>query len=185
MIHVAPLHNPLPGAVDRIQKWLREVFDTPVATHKSRMDLEMALDPTRGQYNSTMLLAELLKELPARDDKIIAITAVDLFVPVLTFVFGEAQLNGNVAIVSTYRLHNSFYGLPDDLKLVGERLEKEVTHELGHVYNLTHCDNYMCVMHVSTSVEEVDVKGARFCHACQEILRNETADSDSNRHLGD
>ncbi|MEE9271047.1 MAG: hypothetical protein V3V49_12390 [Candidatus Krumholzibacteria bacterium] len=97
----------------------------------------------------------------------------DLFIPVLTFVFGEAQLNGRAAVASMYRLRDSFYGLPDDRNRLIERLQKEAVHELGHVFNLAHCNNYSCVMHASNGVEEVDLKKVTFCRGC----RNDLADS--------
>ncbi|MBI4429387.1 MAG: hypothetical protein HY562_09750, partial [Ignavibacteriales bacterium] len=102
--------------------------------------------------------------------KILCITALDLFVPVLTFVFGEAQLDGSAAIVSSHRLDESFYGLPKNQEILEHRLLKEAVHELGHTYGLVHCHDYECVMHSSTSVEEIDVKGTTFCTRCNQQL---------------
>jgi len=92
---------------------------------------------------------------------------VDLFVPVLTYVFGEAQLDGKAAVVSTFRLREEFFGLDADPKLERTRLLKEAIHELGHTFGLIHCRNYDCVMHSSTSVEEVDLKPTDFCEDCR------------------
>ncbi|MDH3216806.1 MAG: archaemetzincin family Zn-dependent metalloprotease [Candidatus Krumholzibacteria bacterium] len=172
MIYVAPIHNPIPGAVRYISQQLPNEFRGLVAVHQTKFDPRIALDKTRNQYNSTILLAELLQELPSKHAKIIGITEVDLFIPVLTFVFGEAQLNGNVAVASSHRLRNSYYGLPENPDLVLERLYKEAVHELGHVFSLTHCDNYRCVMHAATGVEELDLKNAAFCSACNSVLRS-------------
>jgi archaemetzincin len=170
MIYVASLHNPIPNAIDRLAERLREVFGDSVAAYQPTLDPQTAFDQSRQQYNSTVLLTELLKEFPSRTAKVIAITEVDLFIPVLTFVFGEAQLNGSVAVASSYRLRNSFYGLPEDKSLILERLEKEAVHELGHAFGLTHCDNYTCAMAASTSVEEIDLKNAALCRSCQSFL---------------
>jgi archaemetzincin len=93
-----------------------------------------------------------------------------LYIPVLTFVFGEARLNGQCAVVSSYRLDNKFYGLPDDPALLQERLLKEAIHELGHTYGLFHCQNPECVMKSSTYVEEIDFKSSRFCDKCWDKL---------------
>ena len=41
-------------------------------------------------------------------------TEGDLAIPTLTFVFGQAQLDGPVAVVSLARLRQEFYGLPGD-----------------------------------------------------------------------
>ena len=49
-----------------------------------------------------------------------------MYVPVLTYVFGEAQLNGKAAVVSIYRLRDELYGLPKNPQKLKERLEKEL-----------------------------------------------------------
>jgi len=99
--------------------------------------------------------------------RVLGVTAADLYIPILTFVFGEAQLRGQCALVSLHRLRQEFYGLPADPGLLRERLLKEAVHELGHTLELTHCDDYGCVMAASHSVEWIDLKGAVPCSVCQ------------------
>jgi archaemetzincin len=72
--------------------------------------------------------------------------------------------------VSSYRLDNKFYGLPDSPALLRERLIKEAVHELGHTFGLFHCHNQECVMKSSTYVEEIDFKSSRFCDKCSDQL---------------
>ena len=150
---------------------LAEAFRMPVRVHPPWFDPELAFDASRGQYSSTMLLAMLLGGDGAavaaeRGARILGVTGVDLFIPVLTYVFGEAQLDGRAAVVSTHRLASEAYGLAADEALLAERLAKEATHELGHTYGLIHCPDAECVMHASTYVEEIDLKSASFCEAC-------------------
>ena len=133
-------------------------------------DAEEAYDLSRGQYNSRVMLSRLLKHDADKDDKVLGITGVDLFVPVLTYVFGEAQLDGRVAIISLYRLHPERYGLPTNPKLLAERVLKEAVHELGHAFGLVHCRNSRCVMRSSTYVEEIDIKSTPFCSRCKRTL---------------
>lgn len=135
----------------------------PVATQN-------AYHPTRRQYNSTQLLAKLLELNIAEGNKILGVAEVDLFIPILTFVFGQAQLGGRVALISAHRLHPQFYGLPDDERLFYSRCEKEANHELGHTRGLVHCRSYDCVMHASNSVEQVDVKRSSFCANCSALI---------------
>jgi archaemetzincin len=94
----------------------------------------------------------------------------DLFIPILTFVFGEAELGGSVAVMSYHRLQNELYGLPPDRDLLAARTAKEALHELGHAYGLVHCPDIDCVMHTSTDVEAVDLKGTDFCSTCRGTL---------------
>lgn len=170
MIRMAFIHAAPPVAVERLVARLSATFATAVVPAALSIDPAIAFDPRRRQYNSTTLLAELLKHVPAVGVRIVAVTDLDLFIPVLTFVFGEAQFDGRAAIVSTHRLRNSFYGLADDPKLLLSRLDKEVVHELGHTFGLVHCRDYRCAMHASTSVEGVDLKGAELCRECRARL---------------
>jgi archaemetzincin len=104
--------------------------------------------------------------------KILTLTDFDLFVPVLTFVFGEAQLNGKAAIVSAHRLYPEFYGLPPNDEIFISRLIKEINHELGHTYGLRHCLDFECVMHASSNVDEIDIKSENFCPDCHTKIIN-------------
>jgi archaemetzincin len=170
MIYVAPIDLHLPGAVDAICRRLGDVFDCPIKVLATRIDAAVALDASRQQYNSTTLLAELLGVLPTPEAKILGLTSVDLFIPVLTYVFGEAQLDGNAALASSHRLRNELYGLPEAPGKAMERFEKECLHELGHAFGLKHCPDYSCVMHASTSVEDIDLKGSDYCRTCRQAL---------------
>lgn len=150
---------------------LERTFGAPVRQRPPGFDPECTYDPERGQYDSRALLTQLLRHAPEGDGRLLGVTAVDLFIPVLTFVFGEAQLDGRAAVVSCHRLDNTLYGLPADPRLLFERLVKESVHELGHTHALLHCPDDRCVMASSTYVEQIDLKGAEFCDRCWERLR--------------
>lgn len=147
------------------------VFGVATDVLRSTLEVERAFDQSRGQYNSTALLTLLLNQIPSLDNKYILIVDADLYIPVLTFVFGEAQLSGIASVVSTHRLQNQFYGLPHDDAITMVRLEKEVIHELGHTFGLYHCRQFECVMRSSTYVEEIDLKKAEPCKSCSAFLR--------------
>jgi len=141
-----------------------------VATNLNPQD---AYNATRRQYHSTQLLAKLRELDHGHASKFLGITEVDLFIPIFTFVFGEAQVNGSAALMSTHRLHQRFYGLPANRELLFARAEKEATHELGHAFGMAHCVNFDCVMRFSNSVEDVDLKASDFCRLCETRLRQE------------
>lgn len=150
---------------------LEMVYHTEVTIAQEQKGIvPKVFDDSRGQYNSTEILRRLL-ELPQDGRKLLGITSVDLFVPVLTYVFGEAQLDGPASVVSTFRLDNTVYGLPADPVLFYERVLKESVHELGHSFGLYHCRNIDCAMHASTVVEDIDVKGATLCEECSAAVR--------------
>ena len=133
------------------------------------IDPAFAFHPERGQYHSTTIV-ERLSAANARET-VVGLTEVDLFIPILTYVFGEAQMGGSSAVVSFHRFAQEFYGLPPDQALLTERLTKTVVHELGHTLGLTHCDDYDCVMAASHAVEWLDLKGSRLCEQCRGILQ--------------
>ena len=100
----------------------------------------------------------------------IGVTDLDLFIPVLSYIFGQAYLGGSAALVSGYRLQNSRYGLADDQQLYVTRLLKCMVHELGHACGLIHCSHPGCVMLATTYVEEIDQKSDHFCSVCHSNL---------------
>jgi archaemetzincin len=141
---------------------------------RETIDPSFAFDIYRNQYNSTALISAFVQRFPGIQRKILGVTSVDFFVPVLTYVFGEAQLDGPVAVVSSHRLDDTLYGLPANPELITERLLKEAVHELGHTFGLIHCHDYRCVMHTSTAAEDIDIKSERFCQSCETLVRRKT-----------
>lgn len=162
------------GAVDRAlvqcaADALAHEFRAGVAIADRPLDAEFASHPERGQYFSTAIV-DHLSRMNARNETVVGVTGLDLFIPILTFVFGEAQLGGSCAVVSYHRLTQEFYGLPPDPRLVRDRLGKEAVHEAGHTLGLTHCDDYECVMAAAHSVEWLDLKGPGMCAECRDKI---------------
>jgi len=135
-------------------------------------NVNFAFNPLRSQYHSTLILEKLAGMVSSPTTKILAITNVDLFIPILTHVYGEAQLGGTACIVSTYRLK-------EDLSVMNiqqgfaDRIIKESIHELGHTFNLRHCRDTICIMHYCRSVKDVDRKSAQLCRYCKVLLADE------------
>jgi len=128
--------------------------------------VDFAFDAARGQYGSIPVLARLGRQCPRDALKLVALTGRDLFIPVLTFVYGHAQLGGRVAVVSLARLGQEFYGLPPDREIFLERAAKEALHETGHMFGLVHCTDRTCVMSLSTNIRQIDLKRAALCAEC-------------------
>jgi archaemetzincin len=180
-IEILPLGNVDRSLMEGLCAPVQQAFDVVVTMKHAAVPIERFYDQTRAQYNSTAILQWLHRpppdqfpQVPASDCRTLAVISYDLFIPILTFVFGEAELGGRTAVVSYNRLQNERYGLPSDKHLLLERLRKESIHELGHAFGLVHCHTHECVMHTSTYVEDIDLKSDRFCGACDEALHRFT-----------
>jgi len=134
------------------------------------LDLSEYYDAARRQYDGNALLKQVHSMSFPESDKNLGIFNVDLFVPILTFIFGQAFLGGQTGIASLYRLSNERYGMVPDGLLMLDRFKKEVIHELGHTFGLIHCHNPTCVMRSSTYVEDIDQKSMYLCHNCRTEL---------------
>ncbi|HEY3446709.1 MAG TPA: peptidase M54 [Myxococcales bacterium] len=133
-----------------------------------------AYDPRRDQHLSGRLLGWMAQEDASgtsEDRRVLGVTGRDLFIPILTFVFGEAQLGGRTAVVSIARLRPPPTA-PRAANLLRSRLAKECAHELGHAYSLRHCDRPRCVMGRSASVMDVDGKEGLFCADCRARMQD-------------
>jgi archaemetzincin len=147
-----------------------EEFQCTVNIRDGHIDLSEYFDAARRQYDGNALIKVVQSFSFPDSDKTLALFNVDLFVPILTFIFGQAFLGGNAAIVSIYRLNNERYGMPANNQLLLERLIKEVIHELGHTLGLIHCKEPLCVMRSSTYVEDIDQKSRHLCLKCRAEL---------------
>lgn len=154
------------GLVTALTGCIRRTFHVTVGVRAPWFEAERSFDERRKQYDANALLRLLLADPDGGGSSLLGVIGRDLFAPALTYVFGEGQFNGRVAIVSIHRLRNEAYGLPADDRLLCERLQKEAVHELGHTYGLPHCPDGACVMHPSIWAEQIDLKTARFCMRC-------------------
>jgi archaemetzincin len=136
--------RPNEGMLEEAKEHVESVFGAPGRIWNTEERPQDVFDPARGQYSSTKILRWILQEVPPDARKVMAITDGDLFIPVLTFVFGEAQLGGQGAVVSTARLRLDLNGLPSPLYIFRTRFLTECAHELGHTFGLTHCSLSRC-----------------------------------------
>lgn len=145
-------------------------YRQPVLTEECHLDLDPFYNPARRQYDGYRLLHHVPLCTTTEYTKLVGLFSVDLFIPILTYIFGQAILGESIAIASVFRLRNELYGLKQDEDLLLSRTIKEVIHELGHTFGLIHCKNQSCVMHSSTYAEEIDLKGTSLCPACRSII---------------
>lgn len=114
----------------------------------------------------------LIKQKPKDAVVLMGITEKDLFPkPEWNYVFGQASYEDGVGVTSIYRFsdgHLSDSNFNESL----ERLIKISSHEIGHMFGISHCLNAVCVMNGTNSLPETDFHFARACSLCQQKLNS-------------
>jgi archaemetzincin len=154
-----------------LKQSLKLTFERTIESSVKIWNLNYAYNPRRKQYSSARLLWRLRHIRKGADDKILGIVDVDLYSPQWEYIFGEAEINSGIATLSLFRLRPKHYDITSDAKLFERRVVKEAVHELGHLYQLGHCENSKCVMCFSTSLSAIDRKTKHFCSNCQQELK--------------
>lgn len=171
-LFLIPLGQAKEIKLDFLFEPLTEIFQAEVNLYPAFELPAEAYNSRRGQYLSSYILKKLRPTLNLKaEEKALIIADVDLYAEGLNFVFGEAEINGSLAIISVIRLRESFYGLPENQELFQARVKKEAVHELGHVFGLRHCSFPRCVMNFSNSLADTDRKSWHFCPRCLSLLR--------------
>ncbi|HEX9757468.1 MAG TPA: archaemetzincin family Zn-dependent metalloprotease [Nitrospiria bacterium] len=172
MIHLVRIGNVPIHILKELAHSLSKTFKLPVKMHKPIHVPDKGYDSEHHQYSSTEILKTLVKwdEQIRYPSKVLGITSVDLYAEGLHFVFGEADFDKGVAIISLARLDPEFYDHTSNDALYHNRILKEAIHEVGHTYRLLHCPDELCVMHFSSTIRDTDRKGWKFCMKCKEKL---------------
>ncbi len=156
--------------IETIAEDVAREFNVEVTAEECHADLNDFYAPTRKQYDANKLIKFLEQQSDVKALKTMCLCQVDLFIPILTYIFGQAVYKGKTGIASIYRLKNEPYGIKSDDDLVLDRFRKVVIHELGHTFGLIHCQVPSCVMRSSTYVEDLDQKKIHLCnHCCNRI----------------
>jgi archaemetzincin len=171
-IAIASLGDFDPQLPETVGREIRRVLGLHAEIRTAPLDLAFAFDPGRQQYHSTPILQKLAEA--SLDDalKVLGLVEVDLFIPILTYVYGEAQIGGRACIVSTCRL-NAGGGTSCLSEKTACRVAKESLHELGHTFNLRHCPDPACLMHYCRGEADVDRKSGDLCRYCRVLLDDE------------
>ncbi|MFH1241231.1 MAG: archaemetzincin family Zn-dependent metalloprotease [Pseudomonadota bacterium] len=154
--------------ISRIVEFIQGRCGIPCEAMNGTETPRYAYDEIRGQYNSSLIL----KRLPVYRSgtfRILGVTHLDLYVPILKYVYGLARIEGQCAIISLHRLRPQFYDRAPDPHLLMSRIEKTALHEIAHSLGMIHCRDRRCVMYSSTRITDTDLKKSGFCPSCQEL----------------
>jgi archaemetzincin len=171
-IIISPIGDITPDLLVPIGDEIKRIYGYPTEVFALLDDIDFAFSPNRNQYHSTPVLEQLAFNAPADAIKVLALVEVDLFIPILTHVYGEAQLGGKACIVSTIRLNEGRSYLNTQEPFLS-RIVKEAIHELGHTFKLRHCREHTCLMHYCRDESDVDRKSDQLCRYCRVLLEDE------------
>jgi archaemetzincin len=157
--------------LERVARCVETRFEINCTISPAVANPRYAYAEDRQQYNSKLILKRLLHWSSQDIFRSVGVTRVDIFVPILKYVFGVAQLQGSSLLISTHRLRPEFYEQSPDRSLLLERVEKTALHELGHSLGLRHCIERRCVMYSSARIEDTDRKRTDFCPTCRELFK--------------
>jgi len=169
-IGILPLGEITPDLLGGLQQGLVKTFpDTACMIIKKVLPVpKLAFDKKRNQYSSSVILNEI-RAYASKHEKlhgVLGVVDVDIYVPELNYVFGEAYTPGKAALISLWRLKPEFYGENAGPDVFVSRALKESIHELGHTLGLPHCARSLCVMHFSNSIFDTDKKQSLLCDQC-------------------
>ncbi|RKG66732.1 non-proteolytic archaemetzincin-like protein [Corallococcus exercitus] len=147
----------------------------PLATHLgvsavvSRMALSSpayAFNKDRSQYHCNAIMRRLGTVLDdAPQDLVMGVTDADLFEPDSPFVFGQADRESKVAVMSLFRLRQGAEG-----ETLRRRVQVEAVHQAGHLIGLSYCEDSRCVMFFPQSPQDIDRKSLGPCNVCRNEL---------------
>ncbi|HWO19199.1 MAG TPA: archaemetzincin [Kofleriaceae bacterium] len=130
-------------------------------------------------HKRQLLAPDVLKWLVGRlpDDAyaLMAITMEDLYPePSWNFVFGMASLRERVGVQSFARQDAAFFGEPrpaDWQKLALRRATWTLIHEISHMFGLSHCVFWECIVSGSNNQAEADRRPLHPCPVCARKLQ--------------
>lgn len=138
------------------------------------------------EFTQYVKSALLQKELPADAFCMLAITMEDLYPePFWNFVFGQASLRERVGVFSFARYDPAFYGelvTDRDHEVLPRRSLKILVHETAHMFSLTHCIYFKCVLNGSNHLEESDSRPLSVCPVCLRKLQASIAFDVADRY---
>ena len=127
-----------------------------------------AAEVDRRQRDAVSLILSSKEQLD-QQSPVLLVTDQDLFAERMRFVFGLANKDLGIAVMSTSRLTEWVEDLTPSR--IQERILKEAAHEIGHLRGLPHCERESCLMSFSNTIEKVDLKLPMLCDACERKLR--------------
>jgi predicted Zn-dependent protease len=111
----------------------------------------------KGQHFSTVILQKLELLRSGDKEKVLGIMEEDIYNARHHVLIHDLDKVGGTGVLSMFHLKQQFYGLPDDEKLIYQRLVKEATRIIGSLFRIPLCRELF----------EIDNKGDKMCDICR------------------
>jgi archaemetzincin len=137
-----------------------------IGTYLGKVNLgtpSYAFNKDRSQFHTTAIMRRLLTIRDPGALNIMGITDGDLFTPDTPFVFGEADRDSHVAVLSLNRLKG-------ETEAARQRVHVEAVHLAGHLVGLSYCEDSRCIMTLATSITEAERRQLQLCNNCRNEL---------------
>jgi archaemetzincin len=170
-LRIVPINAIDTAFLQRLGLCLEERFLYRVSVERALVVPRSAVNSARQQMFVSTLTSKVVRQYPDDGGLLLAITDFDLYKTSHRFIFGDADEQRRIALVSLHRLRGDFYGEDPDDNILFQRTLKECVHELGHAVGLKHCYNARCAMYYSNSIFETDNKMPHFCEVCEKRSR--------------
>jgi archaemetzincin len=171
-LYLLPVGTPEDEVLGELEQRLQQILTWEIRRHAPLLMPITAFNATRNQYEALHIMRAAFDVIPADATRMLAVMEEDLSIPMLTFVFGQAQLSGRIALMSLARLRQEFYGMARHPELLKTRALKEALHELGHTFGLVHCPTASCLMALANDIQHVDGKENDFCGGCALLFKD-------------
>ncbi len=170
-LRIVPINTIEPAFLSRLALCLEERFLYRIFVERHVAVPQNAVNSSRRQMFLSTLTNKVFRQYPDGDGFLLAVTDFDLYKTSQRYIFGDADEQRRIAVVSVHRLRSEFYGEDPDENVLFQRTLKECVHELGHASGLKHCFNARCAMYYSNSIFETDNKMSHFCEICEKRSR--------------
>ena len=169
-IGVVPLGEVPAFAIKVIAANITAYYKWPADVLPMRPVPRSAFDEASLKYDAGIIINWLDALNFGEYPKIVGVMSQDIFIPIFNYVYGQAVQGGSLALISLFRLNRNADGSSPPPSLFYERAAKVALHELGHLFNLFHCNENQCVMHFTGSIDDLDKIPFYLCRDCERRL---------------